>query len=181
MPPLLRILLIASGILLVLFGGGYIATKKHQPRPIEVPQAVPAATLATWYERCTESQNRTIRFEACFVVVRDEGVTPEQLAVAYALICQDIATMNEWEYAKQLCSKAQALAPHPRTLANLGLVEYKLKHFDQALDALNRAIAEDPTLVNAYINRRLVYLELGDQPKADADLAKAKELGAKER
>ena len=66
-----------------------------------------------------------------------------------------------------------ALAYYGRGTAYYGLRQYKL-----AIQDLNKALSllEHPII---YHNRGLCYQELGDKKKAQADFAKAKELGYK--
>jgi tetratricopeptide (TPR) repeat protein len=52
---------------------------------------------------------------------------------------------------------------------------------EQALDACNRVIEEDPGFWRAYNNRALVYLELGEYELAEADVQHGQELRPKSR
>ena len=49
--------------------------------------------------------------------------------------------------------------------------------FEQGIADFSRVIELDPGEAAAYYNRGLSYQELGDADKAEADFAKAKELG----
>lgn len=46
----------------------------------------------------------------------------------------------------------------------------------KALDACNRVIAEDPKFWRAYNNRALVYLELGEYERSEADIRRGQAL-----
>ena len=46
-----------------------------------------------------------------------------------------------------------------------------------AIASYSRAIELKPDLGEAYFNRALIYLQLGDKEKGTADLSKAGELG----
>ena len=51
--------------------------------------------------------------------------------------------------------------------------------WDTAIACYTEAIRLKPGLVEAYNNRGIAYRKKGDKAKADADVAKAKELAAK--
>ena len=60
---------------------------------------------------------------------------------------------------------------------NLGLTYNKKSDFDCAITNWNEGLKLDPNDANAYYNRGLAYQAIGDADKANADFAKAKELG----
>ena len=60
---------------------------------------------------------------------------------------------------------------------NRGTAYALLRKFKQAIQDFNKAIELNPNYAAAYNNRAYCYQELGDKAKAQADFAKAKELG----
>jgi len=53
------------------------------------------------------------------------------------------------------------------------------KEYDKAIADYDEAIRLKPDFAAAYYNRGYAYTKKGDKVKAEADLAKAKELGFK--
>ena len=63
------------------------------------------------------------------------------------------------------------------TISNRGLGYGGREEFDKAIADLTEAIRTMPDLPIAYVKRGEAYYELGNNDKAAADFAKAKELG----
>ena len=63
------------------------------------------------------------------------------------------------------------------TYYNRGNVLSHLKDYRAAIVSYNEAIALEPTLAEAYYNRGLTYIFLGENARGVADLSKAGELG----
>jgi lipoprotein NlpI len=55
-----------------------------------------------------------------------------------------------------------------------------MKDFQRAIDAYSDGIAHDPTLAEAFYNRALTLIYLGENGLACSDLSKAGELGITE-
>lgn len=69
---------------------------------------------------------------------------------------------------------------NPFLLYNLGNVYLQMQDFNKAIDNYSEAIKYENTLAEAYYNRGLTLLFLGEKELANHDLSKAGELGIKE-
>ena len=58
-----------------------------------------------------------------------------------------------------------------------GNVHVEQGQYDKAITDFTEAIRINPDLAEAYYNRGVAHRKLGNDVKADADFAKAKELG----
>jgi tetratricopeptide (TPR) repeat protein len=100
---------------------------------------------------------------------------------ADAYIHQGLAYIHLEEYDKAISDYTAAIRIDPDdALAynNRGFIYRRiLGQYDQAISDYTAAIRIDPDFALAYNGRGVAYQELGDQVKADADFAKAKELG----
>jgi tetratricopeptide (TPR) repeat protein len=80
----------------------------------------------------------------------------------------------------KLTLEGLALADGPReeqsALANLCSGYLRLRDFTSALEYCNRLLERDENAWRAYNTRALVYLELGQYEKADADLTRAEAI-----
>ncbi|MDA3942656.1 MAG: tetratricopeptide repeat protein [Bacteroidetes bacterium] len=63
---------------------------------------------------------------------------------------------------------------------NMGNIHLQMQNFHPAIDAYSEAISFEPTLAEAYYNRALTLLFLGENELACNDLSKAGELGLSE-
>jgi tetratricopeptide (TPR) repeat protein len=72
-------------------------------------------------------------------------------------------------------------AENPLIWNALGYGEMRLGHFQEALAALDRAIALRPDYQNAFINRAVLKRQMGDRQGAAQDSERAAELGKKSR
>ena len=63
---------------------------------------------------------------------------------------------------------------------NLGNLHLQMQEFHKAIDNYSEAIKYESNLAEAYYNRGLTLLYLGEKELARADLSKAGELGVKE-
>ncbi len=63
----------------------------------------------------------------------------------------------------------------------LGYGQMRLRNYTEALAALDRAIALKPDYQNAFLNRAVLKRQMGDREGAAQDLARAAELGRKQR
>ena len=66
---------------------------------------------------------------------------------------------------------------NPYAIYNLAHRQAVVNDFENALTNYSRAIELNPHLGEAYFNRGLIYLQLGQREKAIDDLSKAGELG----
>lgn len=62
-------------------------------------------------------------------------------------------------------------------LYGMGIVKSGQKHFDEAIDYLNKAVALDPQHGRAHYALAVIYHDLGDEAKQRIHLAKAQEAG----
>ena len=63
---------------------------------------------------------------------------------------------------------------------NLGNIHLQMQEFHKAIDDYTFAIKYEKNLAEAYYNRGLTLLFLGEKELANSDLSKAGELGIKE-
>ena len=63
---------------------------------------------------------------------------------------------------------------------NLGNLHLQMQEFQKAIDDYTEAIKYEKNLAEAYYNRGLTLLYLGEKELANSDLSKAGELGVKE-
>ena len=90
---------------------------------------------------------------------------------------------TEAELDKAIADYTEAIRVKPEDAMTYVLrgFAYAYKHeFDTAIADYSEAIRLDPAHAVAYYNRGLAYKALGDKMKADADLAKGRELGFKD-
>ena len=88
--------------------------------------------------------------------------------------------LKQYERAIQDYDKALQFMEHPFIYANRGEAYYFSKNYKQAFADLNKSIElglEGKNLGEVLYYRGLCYLATGNNAKAQADFAKAKELG----
>jgi tetratricopeptide (TPR) repeat protein len=66
---------------------------------------------------------------------------------------------------------------YPAAWGNRGELLWRLERYDEALEALDRAIQLDPDLADAWYNRGEALKAQGRDEEADVAYARAKELG----
>jgi tetratricopeptide (TPR) repeat protein len=76
---------------------------------------------------------------------------------------------------------AQGAFEHKAALSNLCAGYLLVNKPQQALEACNQVLAEDPDFWRAYNNRALVYLELGRYAESEADIKRGQELRPKSK
>ncbi|NIM57855.1 MAG: tetratricopeptide repeat protein [Candidatus Aminicenantes bacterium] len=77
------------------------------------------------------------------------------------------------KYFKQLDEKS---LEDPSIFYNIGILLFKNRQIDMAIDYLLKSLAVDPTYVNAYYQLALVYLNKGNLEEAKKNLKKVIEL-----
>jgi tetratricopeptide (TPR) repeat protein len=86
---------------------------------------------------------------------------------------------GEYTVARQDVNHGLSLGPdNAQLLCTLGLLELAEEHVDAALQAFNMALAQDPTLMEAWTNRAIVRFEQRDFAGSISDLTQALTLGA---
>ena len=58
-----------------------------------------------------------------------------------------------------------------------GYTYREIGSFDRAISDFTQAISVEPTMIQAYVRRAIIYEVNGETTKSQADIAKAKELG----
>ena len=81
---------------------------------------------------------------------------------------------------KTLTDAANSNKTNPFIWYNLGNVHLQMQEFHKAIDDYSLAIKYEKNLAEAYYNRGLTLLFLGEKELANSDLSKAGELGIKE-
>jgi tetratricopeptide (TPR) repeat protein len=81
---------------------------------------------------------------------------------------------------KTLTDAANTNKTNPFIWYNLGNVHLQMQEFHKAIDDYSLAIKYEKNLAEAYYNRGLTLLFLGEKELANSDLSKAGELGIKE-
>jgi tetratricopeptide (TPR) repeat protein len=87
------------------------------------------------------------------------------------------------DYSESLNSLTTALKNNehnPFIWYNMGNLHLQMQEFHKAIDDYSQAISYEETLAEAYYNRGLTLLYLGEKELAISDLSKAGELGIKE-
>ncbi|MDX1582742.1 MAG: tetratricopeptide repeat protein, partial [Thermoanaerobaculia bacterium] len=81
--------------------------------------------------------------------------------------------MKVWDQTQYVLERSPG---HPRARAYQGVVRLAMGQTDMALEMLEAAIADDPTLLDARIHLALAYLQLGRPQEAVRELENAKEI-----
>ena len=69
---------------------------------------------------------------------------------------------------------------HAGALSGIGRLEFMQKHYAQAAEALQRAVASDGSLLEAHYYLGLTYSRLGQKPESDQELQRAAQLQREE-
>ena len=97
-----------------------------------------------------------------------------------ALPLKRLSQRLKTEYAQMLDDINMVIKLSPRnTYAyyNLAHLQASMEDYSNALINYSKAINLKPDLGEAYFNRGLIHMQLGDKEKGTADLSKAGELG----
>ena len=90
---------------------------------------------------------------------------------------------NKPDYSQSLETLEKLLAKdskNPFLWYNIGNIHLQMQEFNKAIDDYSKAIKYEPNLAEAYYNRALTLLFLGENKLANNDLSKAGELGITE-
>lgn len=96
---------------------------------------------------------------------------------------RSISTPSKPNYDKALStlmSLAEDDPANPFVWYNLGNIHLHMQEFHKAIDDYSKAISYENNLAEAYYNRGLTLLFLGEKKLANSDLSKAGELGIKD-
>ncbi len=105
--------------------------------------------------------------EISFVAKREPGLLP-------------VASPDLESAAKNFHHVLDQDPKHSGALASLGRVEFEQKHYAEASDLLQRAIANDDSLREAHYYLGLTYARMGRTPESDQELRKATQLDHQE-
>jgi tetratricopeptide (TPR) repeat protein len=108
------------------------------------------------------------------------ALTPLQIESSFRLGLLDLDSSDLNAAAKNLRLVLERDPKHAGALAALGRVEFEQKHYPEAVDLLQRAIASDDSLGVAHYYLGLTYARMGRKVESGQELQKATELGQKE-
>jgi len=94
----------------------------------------------------------------------------EQRGIAYFEKGQLAEARDDWEYAASIDSGATI------ALLRLGTMSLEERRYPRAIDYFSRAIAAEPALATAFVNRARAYLAMGQTAEAFADIRMADDL-----
>lgn len=121
-------------------------------------------------------QRACVLFRTFVTAQTDAGVTadePQNPANA-----QPLAETHPLSRAMRALDEAHRLSDsNPYVLYNQGCILAAAGNAHDAIDSFSRSISLDNRLAEAYFNRGVLYLELGEKQHAQADLSRAGELG----
>ena len=104
------------------------------------------------------AQVRTSQVEA-------QPVNDNELSLHYQEVMQDLKFCNN------------SMPDFPYASYNMGNTYVKLKDYASAIEAYSQAIRRDPAMPEAYFNRAVAYVLLGNTENALADFSQAGEMG----
>jgi tetratricopeptide (TPR) repeat protein len=105
------------------------------------------------------------------------ALTPAQTESYFRIALLDLDTKDLDSAAENLHHALEHDPKHSGALAALGRVEFEQKHYAEAIDLLQRAIAGDDSLGVAHYYLGLTYSRMGRKPESDQELQKATQLG----
>ncbi len=104
------------------------------------------------------------------VLSRSRRLDPTS-AEALAELAEAEQGLGELEAAEEHAAQALAReADHPGALVSLGMVRMKQARYEEARDALLRAVASDPKLAKAHYQLSLAFARLGDRESSKKHL-----------
>ncbi len=122
------------------------------------------------YYRLNDTENA---IEAFKLVLEKEPQSQDTLINLSAIYFEKGTLMEGMKYFKQLEEKS---LKDPSIFYNIGILLFKNRQIDMAIDYLEKCIAVDPMYVNGYYQLALVYLNKGDLEEAKKNLKKVIEL-----
>jgi tetratricopeptide (TPR) repeat protein len=108
------------------------------------------------------------------------ALTPSQIESYFRLGLLDLDSKDFDAAAKNLRIVLEHDPKHAGALAALGRVEFEQKHYTDAIDLMQRAIASDDSLGVAHYYLGLTYSRMGRKAESDQELQKATQLGHQE-
>lgn len=108
------------------------------------------------------------------------AITPVQTESYFRLGLLDLDSKDLESAAKNFHHVLDQDPKHSGALASLGRVEFEQKHFAEASDLLQRAIANDDSLREAHYYLGLTYARMGRTRESDQEFRKATQLGQQE-
>jgi tetratricopeptide (TPR) repeat protein len=108
------------------------------------------------------------------------AITPVQTESYFRLGLLDLDSKDLESAAKNFHYVLDQDPKHSGVLASLGRVEFEQKHYAEASDLLQRAIANDDSLREAHYYLGLTYARMGRTPESDQELRKATQLDHQE-
>jgi tetratricopeptide (TPR) repeat protein len=110
---------------------------------------------------------------AARVFIRESIEMKKSYINAYALLAQIELGANNESQALSILGEGVAANPRSRVLHyEIGIIHYRLKNFNRAVEALSKAIENDPNYANALYFRGIAHHTLGDKEASLKDLEK---------
>jgi tetratricopeptide (TPR) repeat protein len=150
------------GTVAAIAGVGYLAMGSAEDRAVAAPaaQASPAAVPGTDLPDITPLEN---------AVAADPENVEIRLELARQLLVRD-RLMEVYAHTEHVL---RSHPDHPRALTDQALVRLAMGDAEQALAMLDRALAGDPDLLDAYVHKALVYATTHRHEEAAAVIAEA--------
>ena len=116
------------------------------------------------------------RYKMVETIREMESVSTSEMSMHSGL--QDEVRIMDYDLIRQDLDALIKLEPDNEfALYDLALVDCAVKKFDDAHALLDKALVINPLFAEAYYNRGIIRLHLGDSAAGSADLSKAGELG----
>lgn len=149
---------------------------QSKPDQALVAAAVLRAVASTYYReaatvKAKEAKKQKID-QSIATLKQALEIKPDDPETLQLLVNVLVDAGREAEAQTYLAKLPQGTKLDPDRLINLGIKYYNEKQIDKALEAFNRAVADNPDLAEAYYYRGLVYLNKGKVPEAKADFQK---------
>jgi tetratricopeptide (TPR) repeat protein len=134
---------------------------KHPPLLVNIAR--------TYYEQDDVTQAITILEKAL-------ALAPDDIVTLKLTISLMVAANREADAQAYMARLPEGEKVDPDALLNMGITLFNGNDFEGALEKFNRAMAENPNLVDVYYYRGMVYLNQGKNAEAVADFEKLLEL-----
>lgn len=139
--------------------------------------ALAALAWAEGHDDCAQTNDRTLRIDACTKIINSEEFSDGERAVAH--FNRGSAQEFLGEISNAIEDYTSALRLNPEMAAahyNRANAYFALEDYVRAIDDYDQAVRLDPTAANALNNRGEVYSRLGDNKRAVADFSQALEV-----